>query len=274
MDSPRSTVSVKDRLGSPVEPPSATPPNGKTSASDAPDVAEAHRIAEADEARKLESLMLDLRQAISQSQALEPFKDQLLLDITPEGLRIQIVDQQNRAMFDLGSSRLKDYTDRILEELAVYLNSVPNRISVTGHTDITPYTGRSDYSNWELSADRANAARRALLNGGLRPEKIARVVGLSSAVLFDKEHPNDPVNRRISIVVMTKRAEEAALRTDEMPQNAAAPELPAESTATAGAAGAGAAPVSVAGTTAGAPPLASVAASAAPGGAAKILDGK
>jgi chemotaxis protein MotB len=166
------------------------------------------------EHKHLESLMAELRAAVNKSQALEPFKDQLLLDITPEGVRIQIVDAQNRPMFDVGSARLRDYTVAILHELAPYLDSVPNRISLTGHTDIRPYPSNNGYTNWELSADRANAARRALVAGGLPDGKISRVVGLSSSVLFDKQDPQSAVNRRISIVVMTKQAEEAALKTD------------------------------------------------------------
>ena len=140
---------------------------------------------------------------MSKSLALEPFKDLLLLDITPEGSRIQIVDAQNRPMFDVGSARLRDYTQSILHELAPYLSSVPNRISITGHTDARPYPGQGGYSNWELSADRANAARRALIGSGLPDEKIARVVGLSSSVLFDRNDPQSPINRLISIVFMT-----------------------------------------------------------------------
>ena len=161
--------------------------------------------------QQLEALMKELQEAISRSQALEPFKDQLLLDLTPEGLRIQIVDKQNRPMFDLGSASLKPYTQQILHELAEYLNHVPNRISLTGHTDITAYSAARGYGNWELSADRANAARRALVDGGLEDSKITRVVGLSSSVLFDKVDPQNPINRRISIVVMTHAAEDAAL---------------------------------------------------------------
>jgi chemotaxis protein MotB len=117
-------------------------------------------------------------------------------------------------MFDIGSARLRDYTQSILHELAPYLSSVPNRISITGHTDIRPYPGQGGYSNWELSADRANAARRALVTAGLPDEKIARVVGLSSSVLFNKQDPQNAINRRISIVIMTKQAEEDALKTD------------------------------------------------------------
>jgi chemotaxis protein MotB len=195
---------------------------------------QARKIADEADHKKLESLMEELRKAIDNSQALKPFKDQLLLDITPEGLRIQIVDEQNRPMFDVGSARLKDYTENILKVLAGYLNTVPNRVSLSGHTDIRPYPGGGNYSNWELSADRANAARRALESGGLTAQKIARVVGLSSSVLFDKDDPQSPINRRISIIVMTKAAEDTALQTDSRPENlnsgdpAPVPAAPAE----------------------------------------------
>ena len=101
---------------------------------------------------------------------------------------------------------------------------MPNRVSISGHTDDTPYAGgaRNGYSNWELSADRGNAARRALVAGGLKEDKIARVVGVSSAILFDKQNPRNPINRRISIVVMTKRAEQAAMQGYERDQPGAA----------------------------------------------------
>jgi chemotaxis protein MotB len=170
--------------------------------------AEAEQIVEAVERRRLEELLADLKEAVEKSQALKPFKDQLLLDITPEGLRIQIIDKEGRPMFALGSADLKDYTREILAEISGTINAVPNRISITGHTDAYPYTQRRDYSNWELSADRANAARRALVDGGLDPEKIGRVVGFGDSVLFVKEDPFAPVNRRISIVVMNQTTEE------------------------------------------------------------------
>jgi chemotaxis protein MotB len=185
--------------------------------------------------------MAELHEAIDHSQALKPFKDQLLLDIAPEGLRIQIVDAQNRPMFDLGSARLKDYTYKILHELAPYLNSVPNRISLTGHTDTTPYVSIAGYTNWDLSADRANAARRALESGGLNADKVSRVVGLSSSVLFDKDNARNPINRRISIIVMTKAADETALKTDEVTPSGAAADSEAAGSAGAAAVTAGAA---------------------------------
>jgi chemotaxis protein MotB len=200
------------------------------------------------EHKKLETLMEELKEAVSKSQALEPFKDQLLLDIAPEGIRIQIVDAQNRPMFDVGSARLRDYTQSILHELAPYLSSVPNRISITGHTDTRPYPGQGGYSNWELSADRANAARRALVGAGLPDEKIARVVGLSSSVLFDRTDPQSPINRRISIVIMTKQAEAEALKTDvvNIPPAATASPGDAATTSTTPTATAATAPIAAA----------------------------
>lgn len=174
------------------------------------DPKEARKMAKEQERKRLESLMKELSVAIEASKSLAPFKDQLLIDITPAGLRIQIVDQQNRPMFDIGSTSLKPYTVEILHELAKFIGEVQNRISISGHTDTTLYGKANGYTNWELSADRANAARRALVAGGLSEDKIVVVVGLSSSVLFDKENAQAPINRRISIVVMTGDAEAAA----------------------------------------------------------------
>jgi chemotaxis protein MotB len=157
---------------------------------------------------RLAGLLEDLHKAIDERESLAKFKDQILLDVTPEGVRIQIVDHERRSMFPLGSARLEDFSSDILKELAHIVSGVPNRISISGHTDKRAYVA-VNYTNWELSADRANAARRALLNGGLAPEKIGRVVGLASSVLLDPSAPESPVNRRISIVVMNKRTEAA-----------------------------------------------------------------
>ena len=219
MEAPRSGPDVKPMIGEVMEDLEAA------QRQETPEETRARKLAEAKEKVQLDDLHRDLRAAIDESHALKDFKEQLLLDITPEGLRIQVIDAQNRPMFDLGSTLLKDYTTRILRELGPYLNSVPNRISISGHTDNTPYgDGRpNSYSNWELSADRGNAARRALVSGGLSEDKIARVVGVSSAILFDEENPRNPVNRRISIIVMTKRAEQAAMQGYERKQPAIAP---------------------------------------------------
>jgi len=229
LDSPRTTRSDTTGIGTPVMagiPPAEKPRQTEQERLDA-EAAALEKAQRELEKKQLDALMADLREAVSKSQALEPFKDQLLLDITPEGLRIQIVDAQNRPMFDLGSSRLKPYTNSILKELTPYLNSVPNRISLTGHTDTTPYSGLTGYTNWDLSTDRANAARRALESGGLATDRVSRVVGLSSSVLFDRENPRNPVNRRISIVVLTRQAEHEALKTD-LPATAASAPASAE----------------------------------------------
>ncbi|MDD3518919.1 MAG: flagellar motor protein MotB [Chromatiales bacterium] len=165
-------------------------------------------LAERREQERLEDLKRQLEERIEQTPSLKDFKDQLLLDITPEGLRIQVVDRENRPMFDLGSAELRNYTAVILREIAAIISSAPNRISISGHTDARPYL-RRNYSNWELSADRANAARRALIDGGLAGDKVGRVVGLASNVPYDQADPLNPINRRISIIVMNKRTEDA-----------------------------------------------------------------
>jgi chemotaxis protein MotB len=171
---------------------------------------EAEKLAEELDRERLKSLLEELKEAIDAREALAKFKDQILLDITPEGVRIQIVDHDRRSMFPLGSARLEEFSANILSELASIIKTVPNKISVSGHTDIKPYLA-NNYSNWELSADRANAARRALVDGGLPTEKVGRVVGLASSVLLDTAVPDSPINRRISIIVMNRRTEEAIL---------------------------------------------------------------
>lgn len=174
---------------------------------------EAEMELERKEMARLRALKARIEESIDARPVLKQFKNQLLLDITTEGLRIQIVDEQNRPMFALAKAELQPYTREILLEIGRALNDVPNRISLSGHTDATPYaSGEKGYSNWELSADRANASRRVLVAGGMDETKVLRVVGLSSAVLFDKDNPFNPVNRRISIIVMNKKAEESASR--------------------------------------------------------------
>ena len=165
------------------------------------------------ETASLKQLKKRLEAAIDVNPTLKQFKRQLLIDITSEGLRIQIVDEQNRPMFNVASAELQPYTKIILHEIGKILNDVQNRVSLSGHTDITPYAnGGRGYSNWELSADRANASRRELIAGGMNEAKMLRVVGLASSVPFNRAVPDDPINRRISIIVMNKRTEEAVTK--------------------------------------------------------------
>jgi len=164
------------------------------------------------EIEQFKNLKKRIEQVIEANPSLVNFKKQLLLDITTDGLRIQIIDEKNRPMFSIGKAELQSYTKEILHEIGKMLNDVPNKISLSGHTDATPYpSGEKSYSNWELSADRANASRRELIAGGMDANKVLRVVGLSSAVLFDKEDPFSPFNRRISIIVMNEKAEKAII---------------------------------------------------------------
>ncbi|MBI2307835.1 MAG: flagellar motor protein MotB [Rhodocyclales bacterium] len=177
---------------------------------------EARKQFEAKEKAMLGELKQRIEKMIESNPVLKQFKNQLLLDITSEGLRIQIVDEQNRPMFDLSSAELKPHTKEILHEIGRALNSVSNRITVSGHTDAAQFAGgQKGFSNWELSANRANASRRELILGGMDENKILRVLGMSSTVLFDKNDPLNPVNRRISIVVLNKKTEEAFLGEED-----------------------------------------------------------
>ena len=162
---------------------------------------------------QLQDLKSKLTTLIQRNPKLSAFKNQIKIDITSEGLRIQIIDNQNRPMFDKGDAVLKSYTKDILDQIAPALNDVPNHISIAGHTDSLPYHGMLDgYSNWELSSERANAARRELLAGGMKASKVLQIRGLADALPYLKSDPTNPANRRISIVVLNTQAEQQFLR--------------------------------------------------------------
>ncbi|MFC4161556.1 flagellar motor protein MotB [Chitinimonas lacunae] len=170
---------------------------------------EVRRGVDETEKRRMRQMQAKIEKMMETNGKLAQYKDQIRLDITPEGLRIQIVDQQNRPMFKSGSAQMEGYAAGILYELAQILNEVPNRLSLSGHTDASVFSsGDRAYGNWELSADRANASRRELVTGGLAGPKVLRVVGLADSVPFNIENPADPVNRRISIIVLNKETEE------------------------------------------------------------------
>ncbi|MGB6006903.1 flagellar motor protein MotB [Castellaniella sp.] len=156
----------------------------------------------------LENLKQKLETLIENNPVLKQFRPQLLLDMTPDGLRIQILDQQNRPMFATGSARVQPYMRDILRELAPPINQLPNSITISGHTDAMQYAaGDRSYSNWELSADRANSARRELVTGGLVERKVKRILGLGDTVNLIQDDPMAAVNRRISILVLNRQAE-------------------------------------------------------------------
>ncbi len=188
----------------------------------------AQALLERQELMRLTDLKRRIEVAIDGNPTLANFKQQLRIDLVPDGLRIQIVDEQNRPMFDSGKAALKSYTREILQELAKLMNDVPNRISLSGHTDAAKYAGgERGYSNWELSADRANASRRELVGAGIAENKILRVTGLGEASMLDKADPFNPINRRISIIVLNSKAEERILSDGIGNEPAKEPETPA-----------------------------------------------
>jgi chemotaxis protein MotB len=173
------------------------------------------------EAARLEALKQKVEEALAASPKLAAMKSQIRLDMTRDGLRIQIIDEQNRAMFDSGSAVVKPYMRELLREIGAVLAEVPNKLTLEGHTDAQPFgAGERGYSNWELSSDRANASRREINAGGLPEDRVLLVQGLASSVLFDPAAPDSPVNRRISIIVMNREAEDRLrriTRDDEEP---------------------------------------------------------
>jgi chemotaxis protein MotB len=169
----------------------------------------------ADEEAKLTKKRIE--QSLERNPRLRDVKNQVKMDVTSDGLRIQIVDDKNRPMFDSGSTVVKPYMRELLGEIAKVLNDVDSRVTLSGHTDSSPFSGGDrGYSNWELSTDRANASRRELVAGGIAENKILRVVGLAAMVPYDPTAPDAPVNRRISIVVMNQLAEMRLLTGNEL----------------------------------------------------------
>ncbi|CNJ91396.1 flagellar motor protein MotB [Yersinia enterocolitica] len=175
-------------------------------------VGEVRKHIDSEESRKEEYRLNKLREKLDQliesDPRLKALRPHLLINMMDEGLRIQIIDSQNRPMFKMGSAQVEPYMRDILRAIAPILNDIPNKISLSGHTDDLPYaSGERGYSNWELSADRANASRRELLAGGLDEGKVLRVVGMASTMRLKEQASDDPVNRRISILVLNKQTQ-------------------------------------------------------------------
>jgi chemotaxis protein MotB len=182
------------------------------------------------EVARLEDLKRRVERAIDGNSRLAGMRSQILLDMTHDGLRIQIVDEHGRPMFASGSAVVEPTMRLLLREIGGLLGEVPNRLTLEGHTDAQPFSaGERGYSNWELSADRANASRRELIAGGLPDDGVLRVLGLAASNPIDRQDPGAPANRRISIVVMTREAEQRAFSGGEIqpPAEQAASPVPA-----------------------------------------------
>ena len=177
---------------------------------------------------RLQDLQRKVESMIEGHSRLAGMRSQILLDMTQDGLRIQIVDQDRRPMFPSGSAVVEPQMRELLREIGALLTEVPNRLTLEGHTDAQAYSaGERGYSNWELSSDRANASRRELVAGGLADDRVLRVQGLAASNPLDRKDPLAPTNRRISVVVMTREAEERVFTGGRLLQQAAsiAPDL-------------------------------------------------
>lgn len=176
------------------------------------------KIGNLDQHKRLESLKQakeKLQRMIETDPRLNNFKSNILLNLTNDGLLIQITDSQDRPMFRVGSELPESYMNGILQALVSLLQELPNALSLTGHTDSLPYAGGDGgYSNWELSSGRANAARRVLVRAGLDDRRFLRVIGTASRMPMENTSPDSAINRRISILVLS-RSKEHEIRLEE-----------------------------------------------------------
>ncbi len=154
----------------------------------------------------LEEIRDQIRQAISAVPDIQELAGQVKMDVIDEGLRIELTESSNTYFFDVGTAKLKPQAAKILDLIAETVGKLPNQIAVEGHTDSRPYSSSRGYTNWELSVDRANSARRVLESGGLRPKQIDEIRGYADSKLKNVENPYDVTNRRVSIII--KRANE------------------------------------------------------------------
>jgi len=166
-------------------------------------------VAKAEE-KQFEQVKLQIQEAIKQSPELRDLKDNLMIDQTPEGLRIQLIDRDKISMFASGSSLMNEKSRELLQKVAQAIHGLPNKLSISGHTDSAPYAGQAGYSNWELSSDRANASRRVLVEAGIDPARVQAVNGKAETDPLDAKNPLSPINRRISIVLMHNLPPEGA----------------------------------------------------------------
>jgi chemotaxis protein MotB len=178
---------------------STAPATAKPSEEDAQNNKE---VKEDEDSNQFKTTSEDVKQALEQDPDLQAFKNNVVVQDTPEGLKIDLIDDPKRSMFIPGGATLTDAGKKVLDSMASIVSKTPNQISILGHTDASGATTNPQYTNWELSADRANAARRALITTQIEPERVAKVVGLADHDLLTPQEPASPRNRRITIVLM------------------------------------------------------------------------
>ena len=159
----------------------------------------------------LEKMKQNIMNDLQKNKEMSEFKNQLNFEVTNDGLKIQLRDLEKRAMFTQGKADFAQHAKKLLTWLSGEINQYPNRLIILGHTDSLPYQESRNYGNWELSADRANATRRALISAGMSDQKILRVIGAADTTLLDRSNAFDARNRRIEIVVLTDKASKKLL---------------------------------------------------------------
>src|SRR5687767_1810713 len=174
------------------------------------DLEEAEKAVAANEQKQLEQIQQDIKNAIQEDPELKALEKNLKIDQTEDGIRIQLLDQEKISMFPSGSAAMNPRSKDLLAKVAEVVKSLPNKIEISGHTDAKPYAGGDNYTNWELSADRANASRRVLVGAGISADRLIMIKGKADTDPFVKTDPFDPQNRRISIVLLREKKPEPA----------------------------------------------------------------
>lgn len=200
------------------------------------DLAEAEAAVKAAEQKQLQQIQEDIKNAIQDDPELKELEKNLKIDQTEDGIRIQLLDQEKISMFPSGSAAMNPRSKELLEKVAEVVKTLPNKIEISGHTDAKPYVGGHNYTNWELSADRANASRRVLVGAGISPDRLTMIKGRADTDPFVKTDPFDPQNRRISIVLLREQkpaptpapADSGALKPVSVPEPTSRSGPPAE----------------------------------------------
>ncbi len=192
------------------------------------DVKEAQDVVSKAEQQQFADVKEKIMQQIQQDPGLADLKNNIDIQQTPEGLLIQLLDKENISMFPSGSATMSGRSQQLLQLVAHVVSPLPNKLSISGHTDATPYQGRVDYSNWELSTDRANAARRVLVGSGVTDSRVQSIAGRADTDPKIKDNPLSPENRRISIVLLRENPPPTAPK-----QGSAAPIAPSGTAAKA-----------------------------------------
>jgi chemotaxis protein MotB len=163
----------------------------------------------------MKKLKEKLDQAVKDTGSLEKIRDHIVITVTGEGLRIEMIEDENGMFFESGSPAPTVYGKDLLSTLAIEIGKLPNKVTMEGHTDSKPFNGRADYSNWELSTDRANAARRWMQEHGMRDDQVAQVRGFADQSLRNPANPNDASNRRITLIIQYQKATAADMKPPE-----------------------------------------------------------